>query len=155
MKRKLATPTLIACVLFLGFLTGVGIFQHMFWIPEMFESPTALANNLNSEPDAPQKFWIPLHALTFLTMVASVIFNWKIKNRKKLVLYAFIAYMYISLISIYFANELFSFQEIHNTAEFVERTNQWLTLSWHRPILMVGIEVVLLIAISKCIRNAD
>jgi len=151
MKNRLATPALIACVLFLGFLTGVGIFQHMFWIPEMFESAHALTRAMSGNAGEPQKFWIPLHGLTFLTMIASLIFNRNIKSRKRLILTAFCGYIYISLISIYFARQLFAFKNIKDISEFSQKTNQWLVLSWHRPIFMAVIELLLLIAISKSI----
>jgi len=150
MKEKLATPVLIACVLFLGFITGTGIYQHLFWIPEMFASPTSLAERLSGEgTESGQLFWIPLHALTFITMLLSLIFNWKIERRRKLVLFSFIGYSYISLISIYFAWQLYVLANMTNPTEFQDSTRQWLILSWHRPILQAVIELLLLVAISR------
>ncbi len=150
MKKKLATYFLIACVLFLGFSTGTGIYQHLFWIPAMFESPALLAKNLSGEgADSGQLFWIPLHVLSFVTMLLSLIFNWKNGKRRRLVLVAFVGYFYISLISIYFASQLYVLKETPNLAEFQNQTRQWLMLSWHRPILQAVIELLLLVAISR------
>jgi hypothetical protein len=60
-------------------------------------------------------------------------------------------YFYISLISIYFARELFAVREIQDLSEFSRQTGQWLLFSWHRPILMTFIEIFLLIALSRCV----
>lgn len=149
MKNNLATDLLIACVLFLGFLTGVGIFQHLFWLPEMFSSPLILTQKLTGEGKEPQIFWIPLHALTFITLIGSLLLNQKITTRKRLVYLAFGGYIYISLVSIVFAKVLFMLKDITDPALFAQKTHQWIILSWHRPILMAVIEVLLLIAISK------
>ncbi|HEY0055752.1 MAG TPA: hypothetical protein VGB63_10380 [Pedobacter sp.] len=154
MKRKLATPALIVCTLTLGFVTGVGIFQHLFWIPDMFNSVEALNKALGGIPDEPRKFWIPLHALTFISMLCALISNWKIEARRRLVLISFIGYLYISIVSAWFASQLFQFKELSNAAEFTDRTSTWLTLSWHRPLLMTIIEVLLLVTISKGVKIA-
>jgi hypothetical protein len=63
--------------------------------------------------------------------------------------YSFAGYIYINLISIYFARQLGVFIKLPDTPEFHKQTSQWLTMSWHRPLLMLFIEVLLLIALSR------
>ena len=149
MKNKLATPILIACALLLAIVNGVGLFAHMFEIPKMLSSAEALASVLNSDTGQPQKFWMPLHGMILLTLILSLVFNWKNRGRKKLVLIVFACYIYISVVSIFFAKELFAFQEITDAAEFTRQTSQWILLSWHRPIIGLAIAWLLMVAISR------
>ena len=149
MKTKLATPVLIACTLFMTIVAGVGIYEHMFGIPRMLSTPTALIEMSNASQGQPEKFWIPLHALSLLTLILSMTFNWRNPDRKKLILAVFIGYIYISVVSIFFARELFAFKELTDTTEFNRQTKQWILLSWHRPIIGLISVVLSMIAISK------
>jgi hypothetical protein len=149
MKAKLATPVLIACTLFLAITGGVGLYEHMFGIPKLLSSPAALIETTNSDMGQPQKFWIPLHGLVLTTLIMSLVFNWKNFGRKKLILSVFIGYLYISVVSIFFAKELFAFKEITDAAEFTSQTSRWILLSWHRPIIGLVSVVLLMIAISR------
>ena len=149
MKTKLATPVLIACTLFMTIVAGVGIYEHMFGIPRMLSTPTALIEMSNASQGQPEKFWIPLHALSLLTLILSMTFNWRNPNRKKLILAVFIGYIYISVVSIFFARELFAFKELTDITEFNRQTKQWILLSWHRPIIGLISVVLSMIAISK------
>jgi hypothetical protein len=149
MKNKLATPVLIACALFFGMNVGTGLYEHMFGIPQMLRSPTAMVEANNNNLGQAQRYWIPLHGLILITLISSLIFNWKNPGRKKLLLWTFIGYVYISIVSIFFAKELFAFKDLPDGPEFYRRTKQWIALSWHRPILMLFLELLLLIAISR------
>ena len=149
MKNKLVTPILIACALFLGLNTGAGLYQHLFDIPKMFASPAAMTFASNNDVGQAQYFWIPLHILVLVTLILSAVLNWSNPKRKKLVLTALGIYLYISVVSIWFAYKLTVFAAMPDTAEFYSQTKQWLALSWHRPILQIICEVILLIAISK------
>lgn len=149
MRTKFATSVLIACALFLGLNTGAGLYQHMFDIPKMLGSPAAMAFAGNNDAGQAQYFWIPLHALILTTLVLAAILNWRDPNRKTLLLVALGIYLYISLVSIYFAYRLTVFAAMPDTPEFHQQTRQWLTLSWHRPILQIICEVILLVALSR------
>lgn len=149
MRTKLATPVLIACALFMAMTAGTGLFEHLFGIPKMLSSPSAMAFVLESNARQPVIFWIPLHAAAFSTLILSLVFNWRNPARKKWILITFVLYVYISLVSIWFATQLMAFRELTDAAEFSRRTQQWITLSWHRPIIGVISAVILLIAISK------
>jgi hypothetical protein len=149
MREKLATFVLIACALFLGFNTGAGLYQHMFDIPKMLSSPAAMTFASNNDAGQAQYFWIPLHALILVTLILSAIFNWNNPGRKKLVLTALGIYLYIAVVSIYFAYKLTVFATMPDAPEFYRETRQWIALSWHRPLLQVIAEVLLLLAISK------
>lgn len=149
MKDKLATPVLIACALFLGFNTGAGIFGHIFTIPKMLASPAAMIAESVNDAGQAQYFWIPLHILVFVTLILSTIFNWSNPKRKKLVLIVLGIYLYISVVSIWFAYKLTLFPAMPDDAEFHRQTKQWLILSWHRVVLQIIGIVLLLIALSK------
>ena len=129
--------------------TGAGLYQHLFDIPKMFAAPAAMTLASNNEVEQAQYFWIPLHILVLVTLILSAIFNWSNPNRRKFVLTALGIYLYISVVSIYFAHRLTVFAAMSDTAEFHSQTKQWLALLWHRPILQVICEVILLIGISK------
>lgn len=149
MKTKLTTPILIACIIFLSISASAGLYEHLFGIPEMLKSPSTMITKSNNNLGQAIKFWIPVHLLILLTLVLSLIFNWKIPSRKKLVLSAFICYMYITVISIFFAKKLEIFKNITDNIDFQQQTSLWITVSWHRPILMIIIEILLLIALSR------
>jgi hypothetical protein len=149
MKTKFATPVLIACALFLAIGNGTGLYEHMFGIPAMLSSPESLNTATNSDSGQPTRFWIPLHGLIFLTLILSLVFNWKNSNRKKLVLTVFLSYIYISIVSIFFAQQLFAFKEITDLHEFADRTTTWLALSWHRPLMGLASVILLMVAISR------
>ncbi|KAF2340402.1 hypothetical protein [Flavobacterium tistrianum] len=149
MKTKLINPILIACIIFLGISASAGLYEHLFGIPEMLKSPSAMTAKSNNSLGQAMKFWIPLHFLILLTIVPSLIFNWKIPTRKKLVLSAFVCYMYITIISIFFARKLETFKNMADNIDFQKQTSLWIAVSWHRPILMVAIEALLLIALSR------
>lgn len=149
MKTKLATPALIVCALLLAIGNGTGVYEHLFGIPKMLSSVTTLHETINSTTGQPQKFWIPLHAMILVTLILSMIFNWKNPDRKKLVLAVFISYVYISIVSIVFAKVLFTFVDINDASEFARQTHRWIILSWHRPIVGLVSAVLLMIAISR------
>lgn len=149
MKNKLATPVLIACIFFVGISASAGLYEHLFGIPEMLKSPSNMELKSNNNLGQATMFWIPTHILILVTVVLSLIFNWKILARKKLILSAFIFYLYISIVSIYFANRLVVFKSMADNADFQQQASQWLMLSWHRPVLMFIIEVLLLVALSR------
>jgi hypothetical protein len=149
MKAKLATPILIACALFMTITAGTGLFEHLFGIPKMLSSPSAMETVYANNSDQPVRFWIPLHGAILITLILSLVFNWRNPDRKKFVLLTFLLYVYISVVSIWFANQLFQFRALDDTAEFYQRTKQWIILSWHRPIIGVISAVLLMVAISK------
>jgi hypothetical protein len=149
MKTKLTNPILIACIIFLSISASTGLYEHLFGIPEMLKSPSTMITKSNNNLGQATKFWIPVHLLILLTIVLSLIFNWKIPTRKKLVLSAFIGYMYITVISIFFAKKLEIFKNMTDNIDFQQQTSLWITVSWHRPILMITIEILLLIALSR------
>lgn len=153
MKEKLVDPILIACIIFIGISASAGLYEHLFGIPEMLQSPANMISKSNNNSGQATKFWIPVHLLILITLVLSLILNWKIVSRKKIVLYSFTGYMYITVVSIYFAKKLGVFKTMTDNSDFQEQTNQWLTLSWHRPVLMILIEVLLLIALSRPLQN--
>lgn len=154
MKEKLATLVLIACALFLGLNICVSLYHHMFVIPQML-IPGAFFyfydDVINIINDLWQKlyFWIPLNGLILLTLILSTIFNWSNPKRKKLVLAALGIYLYTAVVSIYFEYQWGMLAAIRSNTEFLSQTRQWLMLSWHRPVLQIICEVILLIAISK------
>ncbi|MNE80646.1 hypothetical protein D3C80_1772350 [compost metagenome] len=87
--------------------------------------------------------------MILITLILSMVFNWKNPDRKKLVLAVFISYIYISIISIVFAKVLFTFVDINDANEFARQTHRWILLSWHRPIVGLVSAVLLMIAISR------
>jgi hypothetical protein len=153
MKTKLTNPILIASIVFLSISASAGLYEHLFGIPEMLNSPSTMITKSNNDLGQAAKFWIPVHFLILITLVMSLIFNWKSPIRKKLVLSAFICYMYITVISIFFAKKLEVFKTMSDNIDFQQQTSLWLQVSWHRPVLMIVIELLMLIALSRPFLN--
>lgn len=149
MRTKYATPVLIACTLFMTIVAGTGTYEHLFGIPKMLSSPAAFAEATNNTQGQPTRFWIPLHVLSLLTLIGSLVLNWKNPGRKKLILGVFIGYVYISVVSIFFARQLLAFGQITDAAEFSQQTKQWLLLSWHRPLIGLISSIALMTSISR------
>ncbi|AFD06835.1 hypothetical protein [Solitalea canadensis] len=149
MKTKLATPILIVCALLLAIGNGTGVYEHLFGLPKMLSTVTSLNETIHSTTSQPQKFWIPLHAMIFITLILSMVMNWKNEGRKKLILTVFISYLYISIVSIVFAKMLFTFPDITDAGEFAKQTHRWILLSWHRPLIGLAGAILLMIAISR------
>jgi hypothetical protein len=149
MKNKLSTSFLIACALFFGINCGASLYQHIFGIPAMLQSPAVLAPGVEALGKQAPIFWVPNHLLMLVTLIVSLILNWKNPRRKALVLTAFIIYIYISAISGWFVKDLFALTKMADTPAYHEHAQRWLLLSWHRVVLTFVVEVLLLHAISR------
>src|SRR5262249_45287901 len=99
-------------------------------------------------------FWLVIHPLLNLSLIASLILNWRSKSRFFLILLSFLLYIVVQVVSwTYFIPELHAFRDsaLSNvpTAEWMVRGQRWQHLSWVRgAICYLGI-VPLLFALTK------
>jgi hypothetical protein len=144
-----STNVLTIAALAFGMITGVGIYEHLFGLPDMLKSQEALNAAMQKNPRVPF-FWIPLHAIVFISLIIGLILNWKNNHRKRLLIFVFGAYFFVSLVSIYFARELFEFTTMNvSPAEFTNRTTNWIMMSWFRPIIYFISQILLLVALAR------
>jgi len=100
-------------------------------------------------------FWGLIHPLLIISLVITLILNWKLPDRRKYVLIAAGIYA-LAIIStvVYFVPELKAFAESNlskttSAAEWLQRGQRWQYLSWVRGILMYCGFVMMLIALTK------
>src|SRR3981081_1520639 len=84
-----------------------------------------------------QRFWIPVHILITIGLVASLIANWKYADRRSLIIIAVISYLAMRAWSFtYFIPEMLRFQNIPldqpQTAALLDRVRTWNRLTWFR-----------------------
>ena len=149
MKNKFSTTILIISALVFGMILGASVYEHMFGIPKMLQSQASLIQILEHNTNPAPTFWIPLHGILLVSLIAGLVLNWKVPERKTRLLYVLGIYLFVSTISIFFAKELFALPKISDSREFEQRTSLWLSLSWCRPILFFFSQIALLTALTK------
>jgi len=99
-------------------------------------------------------FWMTVHPLLILSLIAALALNWRVKARRRLIALSFIAYALILVITqLYFLPELFAFADSPRSgvapAEWSARAQRWEVLSWVRGALCYVFFVPLLLALAK------
>jgi hypothetical protein len=106
-----------------------------------------------------ENFWMLVHPMMILSIIATLMLNWKLPGRRKFILIAFGIYaLAIVVTALYFVPGLKAFaasggSTILTPAEWYQRGQTWQHLSWIRGFsLYVGF-IMLLIALLKDRRN--
>ena len=95
-----------------------------------------------------------IHPLLILSLIIASILNWKLKERRKLILISFAIYIVVLAVSsLYFIPELIAFKQSPESnlspAEWLSRGNRWQYLSWIRGTVCYLGFVPLLLALRK------
>src|SRR6185503_14158838 len=133
---------------------GAAIYEHAVLVPTWAAAPpSSLAIFQGQYKLEPQNFWIPIHPLTVLLLILSLITNWK-NDRRKNILIVCISYAVILAITFtYFVPEIISIMKIpfQDTVDpsLVHRASMWETLSLIRLAFIGILCCVLLTALTK------
>lgn len=150
MKNFLLT---LACISFVTII-GAAVYEHVAMVPHWTAAPPASLSmfqgdyGLNAGP-----FWIPVHPVTVLLLIAALIANWK-TPRQKNILSVLAIYITILIITFsYFVPELMA---IINTpfnssvnADLQSRGAMWEKLSIVRLFVLIGMAYILLSSLTK------
>jgi len=100
-------------------------------------------------------FWMLVHPFTILSIIITLLLNWKLETRRKFILIALGIYaLAILATAIYFLPELTAFADSGNSttvtaSEWYQRGQTWQHLSWIRGFFMFMGFLMLLIALIK------
>jgi hypothetical protein len=145
---------LIATVLWATLIGGI-VYSHVVFLPAYLPNlpeSTSLVKGPYALVD--ERFWMMIHPLLIITVTIALILNWKVVDRRNLMLSALGIYLIVLVITfIYFVPELLAFAKSAESGiekrEWVIRGTMWEQLSWIRGAFMFGGFVLLQIALTK------
>ncbi len=151
----IADLTLLFACFSVALAVGGGIYESMVINPLWSAQPPASFAIIQKGTGVPlQRFWIPVHALITIVLVASLITNWKYADRRQLILIALISYVVMRVWSFaYFIPEMLRFQTVPldqpQSAGLLNRVSRWTRLTWFREPLDLITYFCLLIALTR------
>jgi hypothetical protein len=146
---------LMISILAWAILVGGIAYSHMVFFPAYLHHLPA-STSLVSGPFGLQdeNFWMLIHPLSLLSLLLSLIVNWKSGSRRKNILYTLTIYLVIlAITAFYFVPELKAFAQSEQSAipatAWLERGIRWERFSWVRGFFMVTGFLSLLAALTK------
>lgn len=152
-KYGAGTVALMFAVVVFGVLLGGVVFSNAIVMPAFLGDLPASAIVVNGPfalNEAP--FWMLIHPIAIISLVASLALNWGSSRRRKLIAITLGAYvMIIAITAIYFVPELLAFGDSARSnipaSEWAVRAPRWRTLSWIRGGVMFVLYLPLLMAL--------
>lgn len=135
-------------------IVGAAIYEHTALWPAAFsEIPRSLTVFQGPYHLNAQAFWIPIHPITLLLFVITLIFHWK-TDRKKNILIALGGYTVVLIVTfIFFVPELIDLTGTPYSDTIDEslqsRGNLWVMLSLVRLLFLIVLAVQLLLGLTK------
>jgi len=149
------TFALMLSIVLWGTLLGGIAYSHLVYFP-VYLSDLPDSAVLVHGPYALNegRFWMTIHPLLILSLLATLILNWRVKPRRKLIAISLIAYVVVLVVSaLYFIPELIAFARSPQSgvapAEWSVRAHRWEVLSWLRGSICYAFFVPLLLALTK------
>ena len=154
-RFNLGTYSLFPAIILWGILLGGIVYSHIVFFPVYLSNlpdSAVVVNGTYGMHEAP--FWMTIHPLLILSLIAALVLNWKFKARRKLILVSFGIYLVvIAVTSMYFLPELIAFEQSPQSnlppAEWLARGNRWQYLSWIRGTVMFIAILPLLFSLAK------
>jgi Domain of unknown function (DUF1772) len=148
MTRARDLSLALAIFVWVTILGGI-VYSHIVWFPPYLSGlpkTAALAQTIHDE-----YFWLTLHPLAILSLLAALALNWKLRPRRNLILITVAIYaVAIITTAIYFVPELIAFRNSASSnvssAEWYVRGQNWQHLSWIRGAFMYLAFIPLLLA---------
>lgn len=152
---RLSTLSLMLSIILWGTLLGGVAYSHLVYFPVYLSALPDSAVVVNGPYGLHEAiFWMTVHPLLILSLIVTLVLNWKLKSRRKLILISFAVYVLVIVISqIYFIPELIAFERSPQSsllpAEWLARGQRWQRLSWLRGTVCYAAFVPLLFALTK------
>lgn len=153
-KLRLSTIALMVSIVLWGTLLGGITYSHLVYFPRYLSALPASAVVVNGPYGLHESiFWLTVHPLLILSLIVTLVLNWKLRPRRKLILISFAVYVSVLVITqIYFLPELIAFQGSPESSvtptEWLVRTERWQRLSWIRGVVCYLAFVPLLLALT-------
>ena len=146
--------TLLLTALFWGILVGGIAYSHIVYFPPYLSHLPESNQLITGEYGLhDENFWPVVHSLNILFLITTLILNWKLQPRRKLILIALGIYVLaIIATATYYVPELMAFAKTDASvtkAEWLERGQTWFYLSLIRACFMCLGFILLLIALTK------
>jgi hypothetical protein len=165
----MATPrfgntSLMLTVVLWGTLLGGIAYSHLVYFPVYLSALPDSAVVVNGPYGLREaKFWLLVHPLLILSLILTLVTNWRLRARRNLVLVSLALYIIVLVVtSLYFRPELGAFERSPQSnappAEWLARGRRWQTLSWLRGATMYAGILPLLFALARpagAAREAD
>ena len=148
------TVVLILASISFIIVVGGAVYEHLGVVPVWASAaPASLAMFQGEYPITPFKFWIPIHPVTFVLLILSVITNWG-TERRGYVLATIIGYAFVLLATFFwFVPQLMTIIGTAYTtgvdAELTQRARSWEFWSQVRLASMLVMAFILLYGLSK------
>jgi hypothetical protein len=146
---------LIISILVWAVLIGGIAYSHVVYFPAYLHHLPA-STSLISGPFGLQdeKFWMLIHPISLVSLLFTLISNWRFVGRRKNIVYTLSIYLIILIVTfIYFVPELKAFAQSAQSsipaAEWLERGKRWEQFSWIRGFFMFTGFISLLLALIK------
>jgi hypothetical protein len=146
-------------VILWGVMAGGGIYAAMVYFPAYLshlpESAVVVTGPYGLNEGI---FWLSIHPLLILSLIISLISNWRFPPRRKLITLTFAVYVVVLIITqLYFLPELFAFarssQSSLTSDEWQMRTNRWQLLNIVRGVVIFANFFPLLFALTRTRNN--
>jgi hypothetical protein len=143
---------ILASIAFISII-GAGIYEHATSVPVWRIAPPMSLTMFQGEYGIkPANFWIPVHPVAVLLMVAALVANWKQPSQKQ-ILIVLCGYLLILLITaIYFVPELMAITKaaysMTVSSDLTSRAETWEKLSLLRLSVLLVLAGVLLHALT-------
>lgn len=154
-KLRPSTISLMLSIVLWGTLIGGIAYSHLVYFPPYLSALPHSAVVVNGPYGLHEViFWMIIHPLLILSLGVTLILNWRLRTRRKLILISFVVYvMVIVIFQIYFIPELVAFERSPESsvtpAEWLARSQRWQRLSWIRGAVMYAGILPLLLALTK------
>lgn len=141
---------LAAAIIVWATILGGIAYSHIVWFPPYLAGlpkTAALTSTFHDE-----YFWLTVHPLAIVALIAALALNWKLRQRRNLILTTITIYAVagIAVTAIYFVPELIAFRNSASSnvgaAEWYVRGQNWQHLSWVRGAFMYLAFIPLLLA---------
>jgi hypothetical protein len=153
--RNLGTFALMLAIIFWGTLLGGIAYSHLVYFPVYLSALPDSAVLVNGPYSLNEGiFWMIVHPLLIISLVAALVLNWQSSARRKLIAISFAIYVILLLLSLYyFVPELVLFKHSPESTvpatDWLVRGRRWQRLSWLRGLTMYVAFVPLLFALTK------
>jgi hypothetical protein len=153
--ETIADLTLLFVCFSVALAVGGGIYESIVINPLWSAQPPASFAIIQKGTGVPlQRFWIPVHILITIVLLASLITNWTYADRRKLIVIALISYVVMRAWSFaYFIPEMLRFQNVPldqpRNAALLDRVSRWTRLTWFREPLDLITQICLLVALTR------
>ena len=152
---RLGNTSLMLSVVLWGTLLGGIAYSHLVFFPVYLSALPDSSVVVNGPYGLHEQiFWMTIHPLLILSLVVSLVANWGVRERRRLVLVSLAVYVVVLVVSsLYFIPELMAFERSPRSglpaAEWLARGRRWQRLSWVRGATMYAAFLPLLVALTK------